>query len=448
MLKQRVKKKGINQKLKYCLIFVLIIIVCLPMAGCYDAIEIDEEVYTLVIGVDKGVNNMIRVTFQYATYKEGGGGGKEGGGGEGGGDEESGQVDGTVVSTVEAPSLLEGINLLNAAVNRQVSLMHAKMLVFSEEYAREGVGRYVEPLVRFRELREFMRVIVCKGKAEDFIMENKTFIGVNSAKNIDLMFEQSKNSGYFPDVIFNDFYIDLLTPYGQPTAIYAGVNDFQGLQDNAGAENPDLKIKQDIEPGKIPRKGGTRKELFGTAVFDGDRMVGSILQNDTRLFLMALGEFRRGFFTLEDPNKPGYAYVLEVQLARNPEVKARFENGKPVIALKLTLDADIISIQSRYHYEKAEKIEGLELLVEEYFNQGFKQLIEKTQQEWNSDIFHFGNKIAGNFKTIEEFDRYNWIAHYREAKVNTKVEVSLRGSVYIYGASPIRSTTSKEGEED
>jgi spore germination protein KC len=44
-----------------------------------------------------------------------------------------------VVSTVEAPSLLEGINLLNAAVNRQVSLMHAKMLVFSEEYAREGV---------------------------------------------------------------------------------------------------------------------------------------------------------------------------------------------------------------------------------------------------------------------------------------------------------------------
>ncbi len=63
--------------MKYCLIFVLIIIVCLPMAGCYDAIEIDEEVYTLAIGVDKGVNNMIRVTFQYATYKEGGAGAKK-----------------------------------------------------------------------------------------------------------------------------------------------------------------------------------------------------------------------------------------------------------------------------------------------------------------------------------------------------------------------------------
>jgi spore germination protein KC len=291
-----------------------------------------------------------------------------------------------------------------------------------------------------------MRVVVCQGTAREFILENKTFIGTNSSKAIELMFEQSKNSGYFPDVIFTDFYIDLLTPYGQPTAIYAGVNKNEDLIEGQGVENPPLITDQDIPPGNIPRKGGTKKELFGTAVFDGDKMVGILHQNETRFYLMGIGEFRRGFFTLEDPNKPGYVIVVEAQLAREPEVKARFEDGRPVIDLKITIDADIISIQSRKHYERLENIEGLEKVLEDYFNRGLAKTIDKTQTQWNADIFHFGKKVAGNFRTIQELNDYNWIAHYQDAKVNSQVKVSLRRSGFIYGASPIRGTTSVEGE--
>ncbi|NLI91594.1 MAG: Ger(x)C family spore germination protein [Peptococcaceae bacterium] len=419
------------------------IVLCffLPLGGCYDATEIDEEVYALVIGVDKGVNNMVRITFQYATYKDGGGGKAGGGGSDGGGSEESGEVDGTIVSTVEASSLLGAINLLDAAVNRQISLMHAKMLVFSEEYAREGIARYVEPLARFREVREFMRVVVCKGKAEDFIMENKTFIGTNSAKNIELMFEQSKNSGYFPDVFFNDFYIALLAPYGQSCAIYAGVNDFQHFPQDTGGKNPPLNTKQDMEPGDIPRKGGTKNELFGTVVFDGDKMVGSLTPDETRFFLMGIGEFRRGFFVLEDPEKPGFIFVIEAELSKSPKMKGNMEGGRPVLDLELTLDADIVSIQSRNSYENLDHIKGLEKIIEDYFTTGLTKTIERTQQEWNSDIFHFGKKIAGEFQTIQEFEQYNWLSHYKEAKISTQVNVNLRRSGYIYEAKPIRGTS-------
>jgi hypothetical protein len=54
------------------LLLVLILVCCLPLTACYDAVEIDEEVYALVIGVDKGTTNIIRVTVKYETYKEGG----------------------------------------------------------------------------------------------------------------------------------------------------------------------------------------------------------------------------------------------------------------------------------------------------------------------------------------------------------------------------------------
>lgn len=432
-----------NRKQKLKKILAIVVILCLPLTGCYDATEIDEEAYALVIGVDKGVNNMIRVTFQYATYKDGGGGKGQGGGG-GGGDEESGEIDDTIVATVEAPSLLEGIDMLNSAVNREVSLIHAKVLVFSEEYARGGVGMYVEPLVRFRETREFMRIIVCKGTAREFIQGNRNLIGMNSAKSIDLMFEQSKNTGYFPDVIFNDFYIDLLTPYGQATAIYAGVNDFKHLEEGLAEGQPPLNIDSNIEPGNLPRKGGTKDELLGTAVFDGDKMVGHLFQHETRFFLLGIGEFRTGFFTIEDPEMPGYIFITGIQLARKPKIKAHFENGVPVIDLELMLDANIVSLQSRLHYETVKNIRKLELAAEKYFQEGLSKTVEKTQKEFNSDIFHFGKKIAGNFKTIQEFEKYNWVQHYKDAKINVKVDVNIRRTGSIFGASPIRSTIISE----
>lgn len=429
-------------KLKKITALVTIFLLSLGLPGCYDAIEIDEEVYALSIGVDKGINNAIRVTFQYATYNE------DSGGGMGGNGEESGEVGATIVSTVEAASLLEAINIMNASVNRQVSLMHVKMLVFSEEFAREGVGKYIEPLSRFREVRELMRIVVCKGKAQDFIKETKAFIGSNPSKALELMFEQSKNSGYFPDMIFGDFYVDLLTPYGQPVAAYAGVNDFTQLDEGSKNEQSPLKPELDIEPGDIPRTGGTKKEIFGLAVFDGDRMVGTLSQNETRFFLMGIGEFQRGFFTFVDENEPELIYVIEAQLARKPSINARMENGVPIIGLDLKLDADIISIQSRRHYEMLDNIDEFESKLQVYFERGIKDTIEKTQIEHNADIFHFGKKVAANFMTIQELDDYNWIKHYQEAVVNVSVSVNARRTGFIYGATPIRSTESKKGVEE
>ncbi|MGI6451005.1 MAG: Ger(x)C family spore germination protein [Desulfitobacteriia bacterium] len=436
-------EKGNKKKLGQTLAYVLLLVFLVGFsAGCYDAVEIDQEVYALVIGVDKGVSNAIRITFQVPTYKGGGQGGMAEGGG-GGKDGETGELDGTVVSTVEAPSLIEAINMLNATSNRTLSLSHAKLLVFSEEYAREGVGRYIEPLARFREVRELMRVVICKGKAEDFIKENIPVIGQNISKEIELSFLQSQNTAYFRDVFFTEFYIDLLSPYGQPTAIYAGVNDFTQMADSEPGQEAPLQTYLDIQPGLIPRKGGNKKEFFGTAVFDGDRMVGGLNPEESRFFLMAIGEFERSFFTLEDQDKPGYIYVIEVAAESKPQISARFADGVPAIDLRLKLDIDLASIQSRISYEKLGIIEGLEAYLETYFQEGIKKTIEKTQREFKADIFHFGRKVAGNFRTIQELKEYNWLQHYPEAKVNVTVKVNVRRSGYFYETHHIYSTKLK-----
>ena len=411
----------------------LLFICCLALSGCYDAKEIDQEVYALVIGVDKGTGNMIRVTFQVSTYKEGEGGDS------GDSDKSSGELSGTVISTVEATSLIESINMLNSASNRQISLSQAKMVVFSEEYAREGVGRYIEPLTRYREVGDLMRVLVCRGRAEDYIMENKSLIGRSLSKDIELSFLQAANTGYYPDVFLNEFYVKLSSPYAQTIATYTAINDFDVLPEDSTEQNT-VQPLPDLQPGEIPRKGGNKREMLGTVVFNGDKMVGYLNQNETRFYLLATGKFKRGLFTIDDPKSPGDYIVLNVTAHGVPKVTATFENGVPHIKLKMLIDIEIAAIQNRenYYLNPAAYVE-LEKYIETYFSSGILDVIEKTQKEWNSDIFEFGKYIAGNFRTIQEFERYGWREHYREAKVEIELNANISRAGYYYHPRPIRS---------
>jgi len=419
---------------------VLILVCCLALSGCYDAREIDQEVFALVIGMDKGTGNMVRVTFQVSTYKEGeSGGGQSGGSGENGSGEEAGEIGNTVISTVEAPSLIESINMLNSASNRQISLSQTKMVIFSEEYAREGVGRYIEPLTRSREIGELMRVLVCRGRAEDYIMENKSFIGSSLSKDIELSFLQSANTGYYPDIFLNEFYVKLTSPYAQAIATYTGINNFESLPED-NTEQKTIQPHLDLIPGEIPRKGGNKREMLGTVVFNRDKMVGYLGQNETRFYLLATGKFKRGYFTIDDPKSPGYFIVLEATAQGSPKVTASLENGVPHIYLKINLDIDIAAIQDRVNYYlNPGAYEELEKHIETYFCRGIQEVIERTQQEWNSDIFEFGKKIAGNFRTIPEFEAYDWLEKYREAKVEIELNANIKRAGYYVNPRPIKS---------
>lgn len=411
------------------------------LSGCYDAAEIDDEVYALIIGADKGVNNAVRVTVQYPTYKEGGGGGSgmeknSQEGGNGGKEEIVREVDGTIVVTVEAPTILEGVNIINASVPRRISLMHAKMIIFSEDYAREGIMNYLGPIARFRETRRVMQVVVCKGRAEDFIKENKSLIGASSSKSIELMRIQSRTNGYFPLVTFHDFYKAVLSPYQQACTTYAGTNDFKSLSQYSQSDKPFLRTEYDLEAGELPIRGTAKREFGGTAIFDKGKMVGSLNLFETRYFMLVTGDFQRAIMTIEDKLKPNTAIPLDIRLGRKPKIRVYFKDGIANIDINLNLEADLGAIQSRINYEKLDMIDDLNRQIEDYIKSGIEKVIKKTQL-LKTDIFGFGYYIAGNFLTIEEFEKYNWHEHYPEAKVSVKVRANVRRTGLMFGSFPL-----------
>jgi germination protein, Ger(x)C family len=419
-------------------LIVLVLTFTFVLTGCTtDSKNIDDQVYAMTVGIDKGVENKIRLTVQFPTYK-GGGGGQPGGGGGGGEDKSSGQVDGTVVTTIEASTVLEGINLLNTSTTRHISLVHCKAFIFSEELAYDGISDCMADLSRFRETRRIATIGVCRGKSEDYIMENKSLIGDNISKSIELaFFSQSQNSGLFPTSLFTDFYKSMVSPYSQAYALYMGLNEKKDLSKGSD-QKPPLKTEEKFYPGQIPKKGNIKQQMVGMAVFDGDKLVGTLNAQETRSFMMISGKFRHGVLTIEDKNSPGKAIPFDLRLGRKPKIKVRFDKSTPIIDVNLNIEADIIAIQSGIEYESLDKIRELNKLLEDTIEDDVRKTIEKTQKQMGTDIYGFGYYAADKFITIADFEKYNWLSHFIDARVNVHVETNIRRTGLMAESMPVR----------
>jgi spore germination protein KC len=429
---------------KVSLLLILVLITSFTFTGCYDAMEVDDEVYALAVGVDVGVNNKLIITIQYPTYKSSGGG-ASGGGGPSGGAGNLNALQGSNVQTIEAATILEGIDMFGMAISRRVSLSHTKLLVFSEEFARAGIGYYIAPIARFRETRRTMGVVVVRGKAEDFIKANESNIGESLTKTLELMVTQARYSSYFPEIRFSELYRGILSQNQSPAAIYAGINDFKKIPEQKETTKPPLVTSKGFVPDYLPRKGVEKQEFVGMAVFNGDKMVGYLDSYETRYYLLVTGNYNRGIMTFKDKYKPDNALPIDIRLGRDPIIKSHFENGKPVIDIKLNIEGDVCAIQSRINYERVNMIGDLNNLVKEQIEAGVKATIRKTQKELKADVFGFGNKVVENFWTIQDWEAYNWLGHYPEAQINVEVEVNVRRTGSMVYSSPIIDSSGKKG---
>jgi spore germination protein KC len=426
-----------HKKISILLLNALIAII---LTSCFDAKEIDEQAFVLSVGIDQGISNKWRVTLQFPTMQ-----GESGGGGGGGGQSAGSKGAGYSVVSIEAPSFIDGINMLESSIPRRLSFDHMKFIVVSEEMAKSGkLGEYIAPIRRYRQIRNSSHVIIARGSAEEFVNALEPLIGVKISKSQELYLLMPSETAYFPHVTLEEIYDGFKSTYCQPIAALGGVNNFNNIKESGKKWGKEFKSGGGYLAGQLPRKGGSSIELFGTAVFDGDIMVGELSGDETRLMLLGRGEFERGFFGIPDPKKPELLVPLDVRMKKsNRKVSVKIENGKPIIHLKLDLEGDILAVQSRIDYESLKLKPVLEKAFEQHIKTALDELISKTKA-LNADILQFGRKAVWNFNTIQEWEKYNWIVQYEKADVTTEVSFTIRRTGTMLNNSPVLTTEGRE----
>lgn len=417
------------------LIFV-ISFTSIALASCYDSNEVDDLLNVSIIGIERGVLDKWRLTIKFPTLKGNSAGGSTGGEVSGLGDYSS--------LTVDAPSFFTGVDMLNAIVSRNLNFMHTEAMVISEDFAESGMlGEFLAPIIRFRQIRRSMHLFVISGSVMDSMDIIKPVIGTALLKDLQILVKGSETTGFFIHATLQDFYNQIKSPYMQPALILGALGNDDNLKNDGNTQKNKFKTGGEYYAAELPVSDKGMLKLFGSAVFDGDKMVGKLTGDETRLFQIATGEFNMGYFTMQDPKKPSLIIPFDVRQIKKPKVKIKLDGDKPIIHLKAELEGDLLAVQSRIDYEQPELMPILERAFEKQIKDGLDKLMEKCLK-LKTDIFGFGKVAAKQFLTIQEWEEYNWLNKFQNAEITTEVSFSVKRTGALLRSSPIITTEGKK----
>lgn len=393
--------------------------------GCFDYREPDEIAWVLALGIDKGKQNKLTVTAVIAIPKNltGGGGGQPAGGGEGG--------KSFFTVSLEAPTLLSALELLNSVVDRRANLSHTKWIVFSRELAEEDIGRYIAPLSRFHQFRHTTTIVISQTRAEELLKKGTPIMEDNVSKYYELMHQGWRYTNFIPFDTFHDFYLKSKMKGVDPVLALASI---QRKKPVYSSNTP--KPVGEYHAGAIPRRGGGNIEIMGGAIFKNGRMVGILDGNETGVVKMFSGTFKRTILSLSDPRHPDKYVIVMVKPRQKPSITV-LPADTPKVRAEILLEGDIISIQSGENYETPEGIKFIERAIERELQREVKKTIALSQDK-GVDIFGFGLHAKRYFKTWQEWEDYNWDSKYPMAQISATVSYKIRRIGLVHETVPIK----------
>ena len=117
--------------LKFLKVIICIVVILIFTNGFNQGQEVDDFAYAIAIGFDTSATNNIKMSFQFAKPVNAS-------------DSGSSDPQPSFIHTVDASSISSAINLLDSYMSKRINLSHCKVVVFSEEFAKERNCRRIK----------------------------------------------------------------------------------------------------------------------------------------------------------------------------------------------------------------------------------------------------------------------------------------------------------------
>ena len=441
-------KRIINKSM----IFILMLLVFFSMSGCFDSIEVDEMAYVVSLGVDKGSGGNLILSFLIAVPIS------VGVGGEVGDVEKS-----TTIITVETPTIYGGVSIVDTLISKRINFSHAKLILISKELAQEGVEKYINAFIRFREFRPNIYIGISRGKAEEFLKAVKPVLEINPAKFFELFMVSYKYTGYSSKSELEHFYMNMECTCSQPVTALLDINELSDSSEFSRVlSGTDMDGKSTMEgnykAGEIPIISDTKSSNMGLAAFRGDKMVGEMDGREALSYLIVTGQLGRVYYSLPDPEgsetymprefqglvNEKYYVSLRLGMARKPTVKVSMNGDKPIIDVSVFLEGDILSIDSDQDYSSREELNKLERFVSDYIRRSVNDFLIKTRDEFKSDICGTGKPLKKTYIYWDDWMAFRWMDKYENAEFNVTAKVSIRRSGIVEKQVPLSHMKGKD----
>lgn len=367
--------------MKKILFFIVLLFVNFSLVGCSETKLLERVGLTTLIGYDLGNGDEVVTTaivHQVGTELE------------------------SKVAIISAENKTsEGTrSKINRKAAQKIMSGQLRIILFGEELAKEGIGHYIDTLLKDPTISDGIFLSVVKGETKPLLEFEYSDID-DIGDHIYKMLKQNIDNEQVVSSTLHEVAHDYYTA-GRNIAI------------------PIIKKENELV------------EISGIALFKKGKMIGELSIDDSFYVKLGRDNYRNGKFEtkikgdelpsslIKNPSD-GISVVFDPIKARK---KVKLVNPKkPEFDLHITIQSRILEIKPDVNVGDAKKAKKLEKAISKRLESEISRVIAYCQ-EIDSDVFGFGEYYRSsvrNSKLTEE----KWHELYREMKVNVDVDFTL-----------------------
>lgn len=374
----------------------LLLLVALALSGCGQTVEVEDQAYALVLGLDARGDGWVELTIRIPRI------------GHSGDSDSDGKSSGRpyLVLAAAGESYAQALEQLQWSAARELNLSHIALIVASEALASSAAfPRLIDSVAETRHLYTTAAFVVCSGRARDFIEGQETILGAHLSSEIAAMFRHYAAHGYIPMASFAELYYATHSCYSDPTAIWG----FPDAGELATEDQPAAAVITDDDARlNADTLTASSRQYRGAALFLDGRMVGRLTGSETLCLRLLTGRVT-GF---------GYAAAGEGLTLSTLRVPVR----------RVRLDGDRARLQAELALVSEDPADPTVLrAAERSLKRDAEALIRRCQQ-LGADPFAFADRAAARFATYESWQAWNWRKRYARAEVEVSVTIDQGGA--------------------
>lgn len=385
-------------------ILVLLSLLLVLASGCWDQQEITELAPITGLGIDAGERpGSIKVSVEISLPSQTTGSGTGGAGGPK-----------LRVVTVEAPSLLEAINLMFAHTRREPFLRHLGYIVFGEEMAKAGIAGVIGGLQGVITIRLSVPMFVAVGSAED-ALQARSGVGRAAGQDIVNLLTNIGGASLGRVVRLNDV---INTLGGLDGELSLPIIELTDLRLQAGDHLPYAGTDQEGE--KLKEVIITR-----TAIFERDRWVHDLDVYLTQTLVLLVGSTASGSVTIVNPAEPTGIMALQVEHF-SPSFNWTSSGEEVDLTVKIRVGVRLVEVRGGYDL-RTRGLDPIKEQVSKVLGQQVSELFTLFQ-EHNTDALGIGGTI--HRKDPKAWSRLEpvWDEVFPQIEVAVQVESEIIGT--------------------
>lgn len=368
---------------------LLILLLLIPLSGCWDYRGLDELTIVTGVAIDKKPEEDIyQLTYEIVDLIEP--------------IKEKGPNRKLIES--EGKTIFEAVRNAKRRVSNKLYFGHSELIIICEEIARnEDLNVVLDFFTRDSECRETINVVVSQEKtARDIIA----------------------SEGIGHTVVTNEI-LEILEDDKKITSSILSVELYR-LFNIMGAEGKELALPAFHI---VQNDGKPTAETNGTAVFKDNKLVGFLSPEESKYFLFIVNEIEGGIFTVASSGqRPDISFEI---YNNDTNLSFEYKDEKLKIKIKTTTVVFLGEFMRQFAPLDEKELNALEETAEKELEDKIRNVVKKLQTEFGSDIFGFGNMIYKKDFRLWRQLKDNWDEHFKSLDLEVEADIRIMNTATI-----------------